>query len=104
MPQARLSGLYWVSAQITVQNRYTSLWTNVGVELSPAANWALAVGNSAMLEPGAKDVKISATGMMQLRTNVRLMWRFVVHTPDMGSENGWIYITNMRLSAMYITN
>ena len=104
VPQARLSGLYWVSAQITVRNTYTSLWTNVGVELSPAANWALAVGNSAMLEPGAKDVKISATGMMQLRTNVRLMWRFVVHTPDMGSENGWIYITNMRLSAMYVTN
>ena len=104
VPQAVYSGLYWVAIQITAKSTYSSLWTTVGVQINPAANWPLAVGNTCMLEPGVADVKISAAGLMQLRTNVRLMWQFFVNTPNMGSENGWIYITNMRLSAMFVTN
>ena len=104
VPQAVYSGLYWVAIQITVRNAYSSLWTTVGVQINPAANWPLAVGNTCMLEPGVRDVKISAAGLMQLRTNVRLMWQFYINTPNMGSEDGWIYITNMRLSAMFVAN
>lgn len=104
VPQAVYSGLYWVAIQITARSDYSSLWTTVGVQVNPAANWPLAVGNTCMLEPGVRDVKISAAGLMQLRTNVRLMWQFYVNTPNMGSENGWIHITNMRLSAMFVTN
>lgn len=104
IPQAVYSGLYWVSIQATVSSHYSSLWTTLLVELNPAGNWALAVGNSVTLEPGVKNVKVSAAGLMQLRTNVRLYWHFAIRTPDMGSEDGWLLIDNMRLSAMYISN
>jgi len=104
IPQAVYSGLYWVTIQATVSSRYSSLWTTLLVELNPAGNWDLAVGNSVALEPGVKGVKVSAAGLMQLRTNVRLYWHFAIRTPDMGSENGWLEINNMRLSAMYISN
>lgn len=104
IPQAVYSGLYWVTVQATVASHYSSLWTTLLVELNPAGNWDLAVGNSVALEPGVKGVKVSAAGLMQLRTNVRLYWHFAIRTPDMGSENGWLEINNMRLSAMYISN
>lgn len=104
IPQAVYSGLYWVTIQVTATSHYSSLWTTLLVELNPAGNWDLAVGNSAALEPGVKGVKISAAGLMQLRTNVRLYWHFAIRTPDMGSENGWLELNNMRLSAMYISN
>ena len=51
-----------------------------------------------------RNVKVSAAGLMQLRTNVRLYWHFAIRTPDMGTENGWLELNNMRLSAMYISN
>lgn len=104
IPQAVYSGLYWVTIQATVSSHYSSLWTTLLVELNPAGNWALAVGNSVTLEPGVTGVKVSAAGLMQLRTNVRLYWHFAIRTPDMGSENGWLELNNMRLSAMYISN
>lgn len=104
IPQAMYSGLYWVTIQATVASHYSSLWTTLLVELNPAGNWSLAVGNSVALEPGVSGVKVSAAGLMQLRTNVRLYWHFAIRTPDMGSENGWLEINNMRLSAMYISN
>lgn len=104
IPQAAYSGLYWVTIQVTASSHYSSLWTTLLVELNPAGNWDLAVGNSVALEPGARGVKVSAAGLMQLRTNVRLYWHFAIRTPDMGSENGWLELNNMRLSAMYISN
>lgn len=104
IPQAVYSGLYWVTIQATVASHYSSLWTTLLVELNPAGNWDLAVGNSVALEPGVKGAKVSAAGLMQLRTNVRLYWHFAIRTPNMGSENGWLEINNMRLSAMYISN
>ena len=104
IPQAVYSGLYWVTIQATVASHYSSLWTTLLVELNPAGNWSLAVGNSVALEPGVTGAKVSAAGLMQLRTNVRLYWHFAIRTPDMGSENGWLEINNMRLSAMYISN
>lgn len=104
IPQAVYSGLYWVTIQVTAASHYSSLWTTLLVELNPAGNWALAVGNSVALEPGVQGVKVSAAGLMQLRTNVRLFWHFAIRTPDMGSENGWVELNNMRLSAMYISN
>lgn len=104
IPQAVYSGLYWVTIQATVASHYSSLWTTLLVELNPAGNWSLAVGNSVALEPGVTGVKVSAAGLMQLRTNVRLYWHFAIRTPNMGSENGWLEINNMRLSAMYISN
>lgn len=104
IPQAVYSGLYWVSIQATVASHYSSLWTTLLVELNPAGNWALAVGNSVALEPGVSGVKVAAAGLMQLRTNVRLYWHFAIRTPDMGTENGWVELNNMRLSALYISN
>lgn len=104
IPQAVYSGLYWVTIQATVASHYSSLWTTLLVELNPAGNWSLAVGNSVALEPGVTGVKVAAAGLMQLRTNVRLYWHFAIRTPDMGSENGWLELNNMRLSAMYISN
>ena len=104
IPQAVYSGLYWVTIQVTAASHYSSLWTTLLVEMNPAGNWDLAVGNSVALEPGAQKVKVSAAGLMQLRTNVRLYWHFAIRTPNMGSENGWIELNNMRLSAMYISN
>lgn len=104
IPQAVYSGLYWVTIQVTVASHYSSLWTTLLVELNPAGNWDLAVGNSVALEPGVRGVKVSAAGLMQLRTNVRLYWHFAIRTPNMGSENGWLELNNMRLSAMYISN
>lgn len=104
IPQAVHSGLYWVTIQVTASSHYSSLWTTLLVELNPAGNWDLAVGNSISLEPGVRGVKVSAAGLMQLRTNVRLYWHFAIRTPNMGSENGWLELNNMRLSAMYISN
>ena len=104
IPQAVYSGLYWVTIQVTASSHYSSLWTTLLVEMNPAGNWDLAVGNSVALEPGVKGVKVSAAGLMQLRTNVRLYWHFAIRTPDMGTENGWLELNNMRLSAMYISN
>jgi len=104
IPQAVYSGLYWVTVQVTASSHYSSLWTTLLVELNPAGNWDLAVGNSVALEPGVRGVKVSAAGLMQLRTNVRLYWHFAIRTPNMGSENGWLELNNMRLSAMYISN
>jgi hypothetical protein len=104
IPQAVYSGLYWVAIQATVASHYSSLWTTLLVELNPAGNWGLAVGNSVALEPGVSGVKVTAAGLMQLRTNVRLYWHFAIRTPNMGSENGWLELNNMRLSAMYISN
>ena len=104
IPHAVYSGLYWVTIQVTAASHYSSLWTTLLVEMNPAGNWDLAVGNSVSLEPGVKGVKVSAAGLMQLRTNVRLYWHFALRTPNMGSENGWVELNNMRLSAMYISN
>lgn len=104
IPQAVYSGLYWVTIQVTANSHYSSLWTTLLVELNPAGNWDLAVGNSVALEPGVQGAKVSAAGLMQLRTNVRLYWHFAIRTPNMGSENGWLELNNMRLSAMYISN
>lgn len=104
IPQAVYSGLYWVTIQATASSHYSSLWTTLLVELNPAGNWSLAVGNSVALEPGVTGVKVAAAGLMQLRTNVRLYWHFAIRTPNMGSENGWLELNNMRLSAMYISN
>lgn len=104
VPQAVYSGLYWVTIQATASSHYPSLWTTLLVELNPAGNWDLAVGNSVSLEPGVRGVKVSAAGLMQLRTNVRLYWHFAIRTPNMGSEDGWLELNNMRLSAMYISN
>lgn len=104
IPQAVYSGLYWVTIQVTAASHYSSLWTTLLVELNPAGNWDLAVGNSVALEPGARGVKVAAAGLMQLRTNVRLYWHFAIRTPNMGPENGWLELNNMRLSAMYISN
>lgn len=104
IPQAVYSGLYWVTIQVTAASHYSSLWTTLLVELNPAGNWDLAVGNSVALEPGVRGVKVAAAGLMQLRTNVRLYWHFAIRTPDMGAENGWVELNNMRLSAMYISN
>ena len=104
IPQAVYSGLYWVTIQVTASSHYSSLWTTLLVELNPAGNWDLAVGNSVALEPGVRGAKVSAAGLMQLRTNVRLYWHFAIRTPNMGSENGWLELNNMRLSAMYISN
>jgi hypothetical protein len=104
IPQAVHSGLYWVTIQVTASSRYSSLWTTLLVELNPAGNWDLAVGNSVSLEPGVSGVKVAAAGLMQLRTNVRLYWHFAVRTPDMGKEDGWLELNNMRLSAMFISN
>lgn len=104
IPQAVYSGLYWVTIQVTASSHYSSLWTTLLVELNPAGNWALGVGNSVTLEPGVSGVKVAAAGLMQLRTNVRLYWHFAIRTPNMGSENGWLELNNMRLSAMYISN
>lgn len=103
IPQAVYSGLYWITVQATVSSRY-SFWTTLLVELNPAGNWDLAVGNSVSLEPGVRGVKVSAAGLMQLRTNVRLNWHFAIRTPDLGTEDGWLEVNNMRLSAMYISN
>lgn len=104
IPQAVYSGLYWVTIQVTASSHYSSLWTTLLVELNPAGNWDLAVGNSVALEPGVRGAKVAAAGLMQLRTNVRLYWHFAIRTPNMGSENGWLELNNMRLSAMYISN
>lgn len=104
IPQAVYSGLYWVTIQVTASSHYSSLWTTLLVELNPAGNWDLAVGNTVALEPGVTGVKVAAAGLMQLRTNVRLYWHFAIRTPNMGSENGWLELNNMRLSAMYISN
>lgn len=103
VPAARISGLYWVAIQVTVTNKYPSNWTTLRIELNPAGNWALGVGDTVVLEPGVQDVKCSAAGLMQLRTNVRLYWHFHLLTKGLG-DDGWIEVNNMRLSAMYVTN
>lgn len=104
VPKARIPGLYWVTVQVTVRNRYPSLWATLNVELNPAGNWGLAVGNAACLAPGISGVKVSASGLMQLRTNVRLYWHFNFLNHDEAGDDGWLEINNMRLSALYVTN
>ena len=104
VPKARYSGLYWVAIQVTVRNRYPSLWATLNVELNPAGNWALGVGNSICLAPGIDGAKVSASGLMQLRTNVRLYWHFNFLNHNDAGDDGWLEVNNMRLSAMYVTN
>lgn len=104
VPKARLSGLYWVAIQVTARNRYPSLWATLKVELNPAGNWDLGVGSTATLAPGINGVKICASGLMQLRTNVRLYWHFNFLNNGEAGDDGWLEINNMRLSAMYVTN
>lgn len=104
IPQAVYSGLYLVTIQVTADNHYPSLWGTLRVELNPAGNWALAVGNTAVLAPGVAGVKISATGLMQLRTNVRLYWHFAFLNSGEAGDDGYLQINNMRLSALYVTN
>lgn len=104
VPKARYSGLYWVAIQVTAQNKYPSLWATLKVELNPAGNWDLGVGSTATLAPGINGVKICASGLMQLRTNVRLYWHFNFLNHDEAGDDGWLEIDNMRLSAMYVTN
>ena len=104
VPKARYSGLYWVAIQVTVRNHYPSLWATLSVELNPAGNWALGVGNSVCLAPGIDGVKVSAAGLMQLRTNVRLYWHFNFLNHNDAGDDGWLEVNNMRLSAMYVTN
>lgn len=104
VPKARISGLYWVTVQVTVRNRYPSLWATLNVELNPAGNWDLAVGNAVCLAPGISGVKVSASGLMQLRTNVRLYWHFNFLNHNDAGDDGWLEINNMRLSALYVTN
>ena len=104
VPKARYSGLYWVAIQVTVRNRYPSLWATLKVELNPAGNWDLGVGSTATLAPGIEGVKICAAGLMQLRTNVRLYWHFNFLNHNEAGDDGWLEINNMRLSAMYVAN
>lgn len=104
VPKARYSGLYWVAIQVTVRNRYPSLWATLKVELNPAGNWDLGVGSTATLAPGIDGVKICAAGLMQLRTNVRLYWHFNFLNNGEAGDDGWLEVNNMRLSAMYVTN
>lgn len=104
VPKARIPGLYWVTVQVTVRNRYPSLWATLNVELNPAGNWDLAVGNAVCLAPGISGVKVSASGLMQLRTNVRLYWHFNFLNHNDAGDDGWLEINNMRLSALYVTN
>ena len=104
VPKARYSGLYWVAIQVTVRNRYPSLWATLKVELNPAGNWDLGVGSTATLAPGINGVKICAAGLMQLRTNVRLYWHFNFLNNGEAGDDGWLEVNNMRLSAMYVTN
>lgn len=104
VPKARYSGLYWVALQVTARNKYPSLWATLKVELNPAGNWDLGVGSTATLAPGINGVKICASGLMQLRTNVRLYWHFNFLNHDEAGDDGWLEINNMRLSAMYVTN
>lgn len=104
VPKARYSGLYWVAIQVTVRNRYPSLWATLKVELNPAGNWDLGVGSTATLAPGISGVKICAAGLMQLRTNVRLYWHFNFLNHGEAGDDGWLEVNNMRLSAMYVTN
>lgn len=104
VPKARYSGLYWVAIQVTVRNKYPSLWATLKVELNPAGNWDLGVGSTATLAPGISGVKICAAGLMQLRTNVRLYWHFNFLNHDEAGDDGWLEVNNMRLSAMYVTN
>ena len=104
VPKARYSGLYWVAIQVTARNRYPSLWATLKVELNPAGNWDLGVGSTATLAPGISGVKICASGLMQLRTNVRLYWHFNFLNHNDAGDDGVLEINNMRLSAMYVTN
>lgn len=104
VPKAKYSGLYWVAIQVTVRNKYPSLWATLKVELNPAGNWDLGVGSTATLAPGINGVKICASGLMQLRTNVRLYWHFNFLNHDEAGLDGFLEINNMRLSAMYVTN
>lgn len=104
VPKARYSGLYWVAIQVTVRNKYPSLWATLKVELNPAGNWDLGVGSTATLAPGINGVKICAAGLMQLRTNVRLYWHFNFLNNGEAGDDGWLEVNNMRLSAMYVTN
>lgn len=104
VPKARYSGLYWVAIQVTARNKYPSLWATLKVELNPAGNWDLGVGSTATLAPGINGVKICASGLMQLRTNVRLYWHFNFLNHDEAGDDGWLEVNNMRLSAMYVTN
>ena len=104
VPKARYSGLYWVAIQVTVRNRYPSLWATLKVELNPAGNWDLGVGSTATLAPGISGVKICAAGLMQLRTNVRLYWHFNFLNNGEAGDDGWLEVNNMRLSAMYVAN
>ena len=104
VPKARYSGLYWVAIQVTVRNKYPSLWATLKVELNPAGNWELGVGSTATLAPGIDGVKICASGLIQLRTNVRLYWHFNFLNHNDAGDDGWLEVNNMRLSAMYVTN
>lgn len=104
VPKARYSGLYWVAIQVTARNKYPSLWATLKVELNPAGNWDLGVGSTATLAPGIDGVKICASGLMQLRTNVRLYWHFNFLNHNDAGDDGWLEINNMRLSAMYVAN
>lgn len=104
VPKARYSGLYWVAIQVTARNKYPSLWATLKVELNPAGNWDLGVGSTATLAPGINGVKICASGLMQLRTNVRLYWHFNFLNHDEAGDDGWLEINNLRLSAMFVTN
>ena len=104
VPKARYSGLYWVAIQVTARNKYPSLWATLKVELNPAGNWDLGIGNTATLAPGINGVKICASGLMQLRTNVRLYWHFNFLNNNEAGDDGWLEVNNLRLSAMYVTN
>lgn len=104
VPRARYSGLYWVAIQVTVRNKYPSLWATLKVELNPAGNWDLGVGSTATLAPGIDGVKICAAGLMQLRTNVRLYWHFNFLNHNDAGDDGWLEVNNLRLSAMYVAN
>ena len=104
VPKARYSGLYWLAIQVTVRNRYPSLWATLNVEMNSAGNWPLGIGSSVTLAPGIDGVKVSASGLAQLRTNVRLYWHFNFLNHNDAGDDGWLEINNMRLSAMYVAN
>ena len=105
VPHTYYNGLYWIAATAYVNNTYASKWVNASLQLSPSSNWNLAIGGSAMTEPGSSDIAVSCAGMVQMRTSDSLNWRFAIKSPqaDDGALGNLIF-RKFRLSAMYITN
>ena len=105
IPHSYYNGLYWVAATAYVDNTYASKWVTASLQLSPSSNWKLAIGGTAVVEPGATEIAVSCAGMVQMRTSDSLTWRFAIKSPQAndGALGNLIY-RRFRLSAMYVTN